>query len=56
MLLFAVQKLLNLIRSHLFISAFVSITLGDRSKNMAVIYVKEGSDFAFLKEFYSIQS
>ena len=29
---FAVQKLLSLIRSHLFIFAFVSFTLGDKSK------------------------
>ena len=56
MVFFAVQKLLNLIRSHLFISAFVSITLGDRSKNTAGIYVKECSAFAFLKEFHSIWS
>ena len=28
---FAVQKLLSLIRSHLFIFAFISITLGGRS-------------------------
>ena len=45
---FDVQKLLNLIRSHLFISAFVSITLGDRSKNIAVIYVKECSTYVFV--------
>ena len=28
---FAVQKLLNLIKSHLFIFVFISITLGGRS-------------------------
>ena len=28
---FVVQKLLSLIRPHLFIFAFISITLGDRS-------------------------
>ena len=32
MVSFAVQKLLRLIRSHLFIFAFISFTLGDRSK------------------------
>ena len=32
MVSFAVQKLLSLIRSHLFIFVFISITLGDRSK------------------------
>ena len=30
MVSFAVQKLLNLVRSHLFIFAFISLTLGDR--------------------------
>ena len=41
MVSFAVQKLLSLFRSHLFIFAFISIILGDRSKiNIAAIYVK----------------
>ena len=31
---FAVQKLLSLIRSHLFISAFIPFALGDRSKKI----------------------
>ena len=44
----AVQKLLSLIRSHLFIFVFVSIILGDGSKkNIAVIYVKARSMFSF---------
>uniref|UniRef100_A0A8C9CQZ2 Uncharacterized protein n=1 Tax=Phocoena sinus TaxID=42100 RepID=A0A8C9CQZ2_PHOSS len=34
MVSFAVQKLLSLIRSHLFISALISITLGDGSKKL----------------------
>ena len=46
MVSFAVQKLLNLIRSHLFIFAFISFVLGDRSpKNIAMIYFKECSMF-----------
>ena len=46
---FVVQNLLSLIRSHLFISAFISITLGDKSKkNIAVIYAKECSACVFL--------
>ena len=54
MVSFALQKLLSLIRSHLFIFAFVSINLGDRSKkNIAAIYVKECSAYVFLQEFYS---
>ena len=37
----AVQKLLNLIRSHLFIFAFVFFVLADRLKrNVATIYVR----------------
>ena len=41
---FAVQKLWGLIRSHLFIFAFISLALGDWSKtNSATIYVKECS-------------
>ena len=40
----AVQKLLSLIRSHLFIFAFVFIT----QKNLAVAYVKECLSYVFL--------
>ena len=40
---FAVQKLLNLIRSHLFIFAFASFAQGDRSKNIATTHVSECS-------------
>ena len=38
---FVVQNLLTLIRSHLFIFAFISITLGGGSEDPAVIYVRE---------------
>ena len=34
---FAVQKLLSLIRPHLFISVFISITLGDGSKKKILL-------------------
>ena len=34
MVSFAVQKLFSLIRSHLFIFVFISITIGDRTKNI----------------------
>ena len=41
MVYFAVQKLLILIRSHLFIFASISFSLGDRAKrNIAKIYVR----------------
>ena len=54
---FAVQKLLSLIRSHLFICSFVSFALGEGSKkNIATISVTECSAYVFLKEFYSICS
>ena len=47
------QKLLSLIRSHLFISAFVSLALGDRSKKkiIATIYIKECSAYLLFWEF-----
>ena len=46
---FAVQKCLSLIRSHLFIFVFISITLGQR----VVIYVRECTAYVFLYELYS---
>ena len=36
MVSFAIQKLLNLIRSRLFLSAFISFALGNRSKTIAI--------------------
>ena len=54
---FALQKLLNFIRSHLFIFAFISFVLGDRfPQNIAPIYVKECCAYVFLQEFYGIRS
>jgi len=43
MVSFVVQKLLSLIRSHLFIFVFIFITLGSGSKRYFMIYVKEYS-------------
>ena len=37
---FAVQDISSFIRSYFFIFVFISITLGDRSKDIVVIYVK----------------
>ena len=49
MLSFVVPKLLSLIKSHLFIFALISFTLGDRyKKTIAAIYVKEYSAYVFL--------
>jgi len=47
MVSFATQELLTLIRSHLFIFAFIFFALEDTSKkNTAIIYVKECSMFS----------
>ena len=52
MVSFAVQKLLSLIRSHLFIFVFIFITLGGGSKkDLAVVYVKECSAHVSSKSF-----
>ena len=48
MVFFAVQKPLNLIKSHLLFFGFISIILGDGPKKTAVIYVKEYSVHVFL--------
>ena len=55
MVSFAVQKLLSLIRPHLFIFVFISITLRGESKRilLAVMYVQEYTGCVFLKEVYS---
>jgi len=37
----AVQKRLSLIRSHLFIFAFVSLTLEDRSKKIVTLIIQD---------------
>ena len=42
----AIQKLFSLIRSDLFIFVFISLTLEDRSKNIAAIYLKLCSVFS----------
>ena len=41
MVSFAVQKLVSLVRSHLFIFAFISVTLGDWPKKMLVQFMSE---------------
>ena len=41
MVSFAVQKLLSLIWSHLFIFVFISITLGDRSKKILLRFMSK---------------
>ena len=55
MVFFAVQKLLSLIRSYLFIFAFVSFALGDRYKKKVTIYFGMFA-YVFLKKFYDFWS
>ena len=55
MIFFAVQNVLSLIRFHLFIFVFISITIEDGSKKILLQFVKECSAYVFLQEFYSIQ-
>jgi len=56
MVSFAMQKLLSLVRSHLFLVLFF-ITLGNESKkDLAVIFEKEYSVCIFLEEFYGVWS
>ena len=51
MVSFAIQKLLSLFRSHLFIFAFISFALGDISKkDLAAVYVIECSAYVFRSE------
>ena len=46
---FVVQKLLSLIRSHLFIFAFISVILGGGSlEDPAMIYIRECFAYVFL--------
>ena len=49
MVSFAVQKLLSLIGSHLFIFAFIFLCFRQQiQKKVAMIYVKECSAYVFL--------
>ena len=41
MVYFAVQKLLSLIKSHLFIFAFISVTLGSGSKSILLWFMSK---------------
>ena len=54
MVYFAVQKLLSLISSHLFIFAFVSLILGCRSQKCCYDLCQSVFCYVFLQEFHSI--
>ena len=56
MVSFAVQKLLNLIRSHLFIFVFIFITLGGGSKKILLWFMSKSVLPMFSSKFYSVQS
>ena len=53
---FAMQKILSLIGSHLFIFAFISFALGVRSKKTLMRYMSKSVLPIFLQEFYIIWS
>ena len=53
---FAVQKLLSLIRSHLFIFVFISMTLRGRLKMILLGFMSESVLPMFLSEFYGVWS
>ena len=48
MVSFAVQKLFSLIRSHLFIFAFISSASGDGPKKILLQFMSECSAYVFL--------
>ena len=48
MVSFAVQKVLSLIRSHLFNFVFIFITLGSGSKKILLQFMSECSSYAYL--------
>ena len=50
---FAVQKIFSLTKFHLFISVFISITLGGGSKRILLWCMSECYAYVFLQEFYS---
>ena len=55
MVSFAMQKLLSLIRSHLFIFVFIFITLGGGLKKILLQFMSKSVLPMFFSEFYSVQ-
>ena len=53
---FAVQKVVSLIRSHLFIFVFISIALEDWPKETCTIYVRECFAYDLFQELFGIMS
>ena len=61
MVSFAVQKLLSLIKSHLLIFVFISITLGDKSKNILLQFMSKSvlpmfSSYSFIVSSLTFRS
>ena len=56
MVSFAVQKLICLIRPHLFIFAFISFALGDWPKKTLLWFMSEMFSLCSLQEFYGVVS
>ena len=54
MAFFSVQKLLSLIRSHLIIFVFISITLGDRSKKILLQFMLKIGWLMFSSESFIV--
>ena len=53
---FAVQNLFSLIRSHLFIFAFISITLGDRFKKILLWFMSKSVLLMFSSRSFIVSS
>ena len=51
---FAVQKLLSLIRSHVYIFAFISFVIGDASKKILLRFMLECSAFEENSDFLNL--
>ena len=56
MVSFAVQKTLSLIKSHLFIFVFISVTLGGGSKKILLSFMSKSAFPMFSSKFYSVWS
>ena len=56
MISFAVQKLINLIRSHVFIFAFIYFALGNWPKKTLLQFMSECFAYVLFQEFYGVMS
>ena len=56
MVSFAVQKLLSLIKSHLFIFVFISVTLGGGSKKILLLFMSKSVFLMFSSKSFIVSS